>query len=429
MRQRHACVIGAGIVGSASAWALARAGWRVTLVDAHPLPGQGASLGNGAQLSHCHVEPLATPAALRALPRWLLSPDSPVRWTPQWRASHLSWLLAFVRACRGPQVQRTTQALLALSFLSRAVLTEALQAVSPGDLARLRHHRPGKLVIYRHASASTRAGVERQLAWQRAQGCEQHLLSADECGRIEPALAATGGGPIAWGVWTPGEGVIDAAALAAWFTQASGAHTRFGTPVSGFEARAGRLAAACLDGGERIEADHFVLAPGVGPGTEALQAALGLRLPIEPIKGYSLSLPILDASAAPTVSITDHARRIVHARLGDRLRVAGFAELCGADTALHARRIDALRDAVRATFPGACRLDAAPGDERPWAGLRPATPHGRPLVGATHWPNLWFNGGHGPLGLTLAAGSAALLASLMEGKAPSIDPAPYRIDA
>lgn len=425
MRQRHVCVIGAGVVGSASARALAHAGWRVTLVDAHATPGQGASLGNGGQLSHCHVEPLATPASLRALPRWMLSPDSPVRWRPQWRASHLSWLLSFVRACRWSQVQRTTQALLSLSFLSRDTLQHWLQALPDTERAQLMHHQPGKLVIYR--DEQVRAGVLRQLAWQRTPGCEQHVVTADECRRLEPALAGGGGGPIAFGVWTPGEGVVDAAALSAWLVRSSKADTRFGVPVSGFETRGGRVHAACLGShGDRIEADHFVLAPGVGAGTEALLAMLGLRLPIEPIKGYSVSLPITHPAAAPTVSITDHGRKIVHARLGERLRVAGFAELCGADTGLNQRRIEALCEAVRATFPQACRLDGAEADLRPWAGLRPATPHGRPLIGATHWPNLWFNGGHGPLGLTLAAGSAALLGSLMEGRAPAIEAAPFQ---
>src|SRR4051812_5833439 len=183
MRSRHACVIGAGIVGCATAYALARDGWRVTLVDAMPIPGQGASRANGAQLSYSYVEPLATPAALRALPGWLLSRDSPLSWQPRWQLSHWRWLAEFIRACTQARVQQTTEALLRLSFLSRDVL------------ARWQHEHPlgvqvrqaGKLVI--HRDAAKRDAAQRQVDWQARFGCRQQVLDADACRRHEPALA------------------------------------------------------------------------------------------------------------------------------------------------------------------------------------------------------------------------------------------------
>lgn len=421
MRSRHACVIGAGIVGCATAYALARDGWRVTLVDAMPIPGQGASRANGAQLSYSYVEPLATPATLRALPGWLLSADSPLRWRPRPEWSHLRWLMAFTLACRWSQVRSTTKALLALSFLSRDVLHGWLQE-QPGMGAATLHGRPGKLVIYRDTAA--RAGVQRQLAWQAAMGCEQQIVEADECGVLEPALAATGGGRIAFGVWTPSEEVVDAAALANELARASGAAFVFGREVCGFEMQGGAIQAARLGRGEgSITADHFVLA--TGPSAAGLLGPLGLALPIEPIKGYSVTLPIVDAAATPRASVTDTARKLVHARLGDHLRVAGFAELRGHDRALQARRIEALCAAVRETFPGACDFR----ENQAWAGLRPATPSGRPLVGSTRWSNLWVNAGQGALGLTLAPGSAEVLASLMGQRPSTIDADPFRVDA
>ena len=414
------CVVGAGIVGCATAYALARDGWRVTLVDAAPAPGQGATLANGAQLSYSYVEPLTTPAALAALPRWLLAPDSPLRWRPRPEWAHLRWLMAFVRACRTSRVRRTTAELLALSFHSREVLHGWLREPALGAAAvAAGHMQPGKLVLYR--GAGQREDVARQLENQRRLGCRQRLVSSEECRALEPALAATGGGAIAFGVWTEDEEVVDAARLAAALAAQSGAVQRMGSAAAGFVLRQGRMAALRLQSGEEIAADAFVLA--AGPGSTGLLRPLGMALPIEPIKGYSITLPVVQPEAAPRASITDSARKLVHARLGDSLRVAGFAELCGSDRSVDARRIEALCQAVRETFPGACSFSQV----RPWAGLRPATPTGRPLVGATRWPNLWLNTGHGALGLTLAMGSAALLAALMQGRTPAIDDAPYRV--
>lgn len=404
MARRHACIVGAGIVGCATAYALARDGWQVTLVDALHAPGQGASLANGAQLSYSYVEPLATPAALRALPGWLLSARSPLRWRPRADVAHWRWLLSFVLACRASHVQRTTEALLALSFLSRDTLHAWLNEL-PGAAAAVGHARPGKLVLYRHAGA--RAAVQRQLAWQRALGCRQRLVSADECVAIEPALAATEEPPAAFGVWTDSDEVVNPARLAEALARASGATLRLGERAVGFERQGSQLHSLCLETGERIEADHFVVA--VGAAAPELLRPLGERLPIEPIKGYSLTLPVVRDEAAPRVSVTDQARKLVFARLGNRLRVAGFADLVGSDLALAPARIDALREAVQACFPGACDLAQA----EPWAGLRPATPGGQPLIGPTRWSNLWLNTGHGALGLTLAAGSATRLAGLM----------------
>ncbi|WP_284618128.1 FAD-dependent oxidoreductase [Aquabacterium humicola] len=419
---RHVCIVGAGIVGAATAYALARDGWQVSLVDAQPAPGLGESRANGAQLSYSYVEPLATPDALRALPGWLLSDDSPLRWRPRPEAAHLRWLAAFVAACRWREVHRTTAALLALSGLSRTTLHRWL-AEQPGMAARCLHAQPGKLVLYR--DAASRAAVERQIGFQRRLGCVQRIVDADECRALEPALGASagaGGGDIAFGVWTADEEVIDTSLLAQALVEASGAARHFGAPAFAFEQRGGRIAALRLEG-RTLEADAFVLA--AGPACASLLQPLGWTPPIEPIRGYSVTLPVVNDAAAPRASVTDSARKLVYARLGPQLRIAGFAELCGADRRIDPRRIAALCDAVRATFPGACRFD----DPQPWAGLRPATPGGRPLVGATRWPGLWLNAGHGALGLTLACGSAALIADEMSGRAKRIDDRPFTFAA
>lgn len=405
MAARRVCIVGAGIVGCAAAYALAREGWAVTLVDAAAGSAQGASLANGAQLSYSYVEPLATPAALRALPGWLLAADGPVRWRPRAAWSHWRWLAAFTAACRTPQVQRSTAALLALSALSRETL-HAWLAELPGAAEAAQHRRPGKLVLYRHPSS--RSAAQRQLAWQAALGCQQQVLDAGECLAVEPALAALPQRDLAFGVWTAGEEVIDAPALAQRLAQASGAELRWGQRVAGLWCRGGRVSGLQLAGGETLVADQVVLAAGVA--TPALARPLGLALPIEPVKGYSVTLPLAQAARAPQASVTDQCSKMVFARLGAHLRVAGFAELAGHDPTVDPHRTAALVRAAHTLFPGACD-EAAP--VVPWAGLRPATPSGLPLVGPARVPGVWLDTGHGGLGLTLAAGSAARLAVAM----------------
>jgi len=408
------CIVGAGIVGCASAYALARDGWRVTLVDAASAPAQGASFANGAQLSYGYVEPLATLATLRSLPGWLLARNGPARWRPRADRAHWAWLAAFVRASWPAAVQRHTEALLALSFLSRDTLHDWLSA-EPGLGPQVGHAQPGKLVLYREPGK--RPAVQQQLQRQAALGCRKRLVSAAECSAIEPALKGAQG--VAFGVWMDSEELVDAALLARALAHTSGAQLRLGEAVHGLLQHGGRIVGVQA-GTERIEADHVVLAAGAG--LNALVRPLGWRWPVEPLKGHSVSLALARPADAPRVSITDHARKIVFARLGDMLRVAGFAELMGDDTTIDAARIGALCAAADAMFPGVCDT-RKPGA---WAGLRPATPGGLPLIGATPWPNLWLNGGHGGLGLTLAAGSAALLCGLIAGADPAIDPRPYR---
>ncbi len=415
MTARHVCVVGAGVIGAATCYRLARAGHRVTLLDAAGAPATGTTWANGAQLSYSYVEPLATPAILRKLPAMLCDAQSPVRLrlTGEW--SQMAWGLRFLAACRAATVQRSTAALLRLADLSRRELAAAMER----DGLDFHHERSGKLVIYDRAEALD--GAARQLELQRSMGCEQELLDQRGCLQREPALASQREN-IAGGIWTPGEAVGDAAALTRELivrAQARGALLRLGCRVVGWDGGRGRggrhVQAARLQSGERIVADAFVLANG--HGAAGLARPLGLRLPIYPIKGYSITLPVRDASLAPKVSVTDAQRKMVFAPLAGQLRVAGFAELVGSDLQVDRGRIQALVDAVRQVFPGGCDLQA---DPRPWAGLRPATPTSRPILGATRWSNLFLNVGHGALGLTLAMGSARVLEDALAGRAPEM---------
>ena len=419
-RRPTVCVIGAGIIGSASAFALGRAGWQVTLCDAFNAPGQGTSLANGAQLSYSYVEPLAAPTTLRSLPSLLLSPHSPFFWKPRLSLSHWKWITQFALACRQSRTDRGTRDLLGLARLSRDTLHSWLECLGT-DLSDLHYKNPGKLVIYR--DALSRPAVQRQIDLQAGYGCEQHLLSAKECLGIEPALShdqgKDQGQAMAFGVWTPSEEVIDPAALCRALSQASGATLQLGQPIRALQVHKGKVVA--IDSHEApIQADHYVLAAGLC--SVDLAGPLGLHLPLEAIKGYSITLAVQNAAAAPQVSVTDVARKIVYARLGSNVRVAGFAELGNRNLTHVPERIQSLCRCAQSIFPEAFEIS----EPHAWAGLRPATPDSLPLIGATRWPNLWINTGHGALGLTLAAGSAAVLKDLMGGFKPGIDPYPFQ---
>lgn len=416
MTYGRVCIVGAGIVGSASAFALARGSWDVTLLDSAEGPGLGTSFANGAQLSYSYVEPLATPDALVSLPKWLLDASSPLKWHPRMEFAHACWLAQFTACCRPSMVKKTTEALLALSFLSRDTLHQWLPELP--DQEQLSFTQTGKLVIYRNEKS--REHVQNQLNWQARMGCKQKIVSAQECIELEPALAATGGGTIAFGVWTADEEAIDAHTLSRSLAQASGAQCLYNCAIQRIETAHGQVTALITRDKQRIEADHFVIA--TGPDSNKLLRPLHIALPIEPIRGFSITLPIINPEAAPVVNITDTSRKTVHARLGNMLRSAGFAELCGWNTQLNAARIEALCQYVQATFPGACDLS----QPHAWAGLRPTTPSGRPIVSGTPLRNLWLNTGHGSLGLTLAAGSANVLEKLMTGQTPTIPSTPYR---
>lgn len=401
------CVLGAGIVGLAAAWQLQREGHEVMVVD-RAAPGSGASGGNGAQLSYAYVQPLADPAIWRQLPALLLARDSPLQLRPRWDLHQWRWGLSFLAACRGGASRAATAQLLALAAESRAGFERFLGDEAPDcDFAA-----GGKLVLYRDARSF--AAARRQLALQQSLGVQQWDVAVEECFALEPALRH-GSGPIAGGIYTPGECVADCLkvceALARTITR-DGGRLLLASEVRQLQMRGGRAVAALTADGA-VEADAFVVS--LGTASYRIGRGLGVYLPVYPLKGYSITLPASPLpDAAPRVSVTDAARKLVFARIGGRLRVAGMAELVGEDRGIPARRIDALRRATREVFPLAGDFASC----EPWSGLRPATPSGLPILGAhSRGPaNVLFNTGHGALGFTLAFGSAQQLA--MQLRAP-----------
>jgi D-amino-acid dehydrogenase len=401
----HVCVLGAGIVGLATAYSLRRAGHEVTVVD-RASPGIGASGGNGAQLSYSYVQPLADPAIWRQLPKLLLSPTSPLKLRPRLDVRQWLWGAQFLAACNSKTSRETTTQLLALAALSR----QSFDAMMAEEKLDCDFSATGKLVLY--ASDSAFAAARRQMLLQRELGSTQEAVDADRCVEIEPALKSRHG-QIAGAIHTPGECAADCQktcdGLFAVLRQ-NGVRFLLETPVEQLVVREGLVAAVATSQGH-LEADRYVMA--MGAGSARMARTLGVQLPVYPLKGYSITVDVAPGEdAAPRVSVTDSARKVVFARIGSRLRAAGMAELSGYDTAIDPAQIASLKSSTRTVFPGCSDFETL----SPWAGMRPATPTGLPVIGvhAKGPANLLFNTGHGALGFTLAFGSAQRISRMLE---------------
>ena len=419
-------IIGAGVIGTTAAWELLRQGKQVILLEGLEGPGLKTSYANGGQLSYDYVAPLADPGVFHDLPKWLLNPSSPLRFRPQANSRQWCWLVAFLKACNTSTARASTQALMHLSYLSRDTLHAWLQE-TPIDF---HYRRNGKLIAYRSPQLLEKA--RRQVAYQAGHGSSQRILGRQEAIEVEPALANLGNA-LAGCVHTPSEEVGDCYL----FTQAlfqrvqthPSASTRTGTHVTQLQTRQGRVTGAQLENGEVIEADQFVLANGL-QGYDLLKT-VGHTVRLYGLKGYSLSIPLPpgtssgspDTPIAPSISVTDYERRIVYARIGDLLRIAAMVDMGDSSSDINPARIRHLKAEVQQSFP---RLAVEQAEA--WAGERPATPDGRPIIGRSRrFDNLWLNLGHGALGFTLACGSAVLLSALMtQGRGP-IDAAPFQM--
>ncbi|MCH1880142.1 D-amino acid dehydrogenase [Alcaligenes ammonioxydans] len=413
----HVCIIGAGVIGMSTAFMLRQKGIKVTVLEAGPQVAGQTSFANGGQLSYSYVAPLADPGVFKDLPRWLLNKDSPLRFKPALSLQQWRWLLHFLKACRSDVVRRTTAQMLSLSYLSRDVLHD-WQARFNLEFA---HQRNGKLIVFRSPGPFEHAREQAQL--QAELGSSQQVLEAAQVLELEPSLQALGS-RLQGAIYTPSEEAGDACLFALALherLQNDGDYElRLNTPVQRFVMEGRDIRAVHTPQGE-FQADQFVLASGMG--TVSLLRQLGGRPLIYPLKGYSLSLPLEGLNqAVPAISVTDYEQRIVYARLGKVLRMAAMVDIGFEGLDIPAARMATLKQQVNGLFPG-LPLEQA----QTWAGLRPATPSGKPVVGASKLAGrLWVNAGHGALGFTLACGSAAILAAHLTGEASPIDDAPFR---
>jgi len=413
-------VLGAGVVGVASAWYLAADGHEVTVIERQPLPAQETSFANGGQISVSHAEPWANPRAPWTALKWLGREDAPLLWRLRADPAQWAWGLRFLRECTTARARANVGAIVRLGLASRAALQSLRRELG------LEYDQLERGILHFYTDAREFEHAIPQAALMRDFGCERVPQTAAVCLAIEPALAGSRV-PIVGGTYTAGDESGDARKFTQALAQRAalrGVRFRHGETVAGLECGGSRLTGVRLASGECVAADITVLA--LGSYSPLFLKPLGIRLPVYPAKGYSVTMVLPDGVAAPTVSLTDDGHKIVISRLGQTLRVAGTAEFNGYDTAINPVRCAALRLRIGEVFPalaGANEVDR-------WAGLRPATPGNVPLVGdmsGAGLAGLWLNTGHGTLGWTLACGSGRLLADLVCGRDPGLDASPYRL--
>lgn len=413
-------VLGAGVVGVSSAWYLRQAGHSVTLVDRQYAPGLETSFANGSQISVSHAEPWANPHAVAQILRWLGREDAPLLFRLRADAAQWRWGLHFLLECLPWRTRCNIAAIIRLALYSRS----ALQALRAETGIQYDHAERGILHFYTDpAQFALAQGAARVMA---EFGCERVLKTPQELLELEPAL-----GHALPGIVGGDHAAEDESGDACTFTQRlaarcfeSGVKMHNCASITALDAGGDAIAGVrctTLEGEARtLSADAYVVA--LGSHSARLLQPLGIRPVIYPVKGYSLTIPVADSDEAPRVSLTDDEHKLVFSRLGQRLRVAGTAELNGYNNSLNDVRCDAILRRVVELFPRAGDFAAA----TRWCGLRPATPSNLPYIGATPYRNLYLNTGHGTLGWTLACGSGRLLADLLSGKAPDVDPVPYR---
>lgn len=395
-------IIGAGVVGVATAWAAARQGLSVELVDRASGPALGASFANGGQLSYAYTDAMAGPALWKQIPALLRGSDPAFRLRLDGNPAIWRWGLSLLGQARSARMQRNTLSTLRLAQASQRAM-EALLERHPIDF---QHAVAGKLHLY-FSRQALRTGL-RMVELKRPHGVRQTVLDAAGVADVEPAVAQAEG--LVGAVYSPDEAVGDpwrfAAGLLEVLQRQYAVRTRFDFDLDRIQRRGRRWLLGSRHG-EQVEARRLVVCTGIDSAT--LLRPLGIRLPLMAIKGHSFTAPC--GPQAPATSITDTARKIVFCRLGDRIRVAGLADINDWSPAVDAGRYRQLLALARESLPGAADYDRA---SAPWAGLRPATPDSRPVI-ANVGENLTCNTGHGMLGWTLAMGSAENAVALALG--------------
>src|SRR5215472_6376738 len=405
-------VLGAGVIGTTSAWYLARAGHEVTVVDRQPEAALETSFANGGQISVSHSEPWANPTAPLKILCWLGREDAPLLFRPRAEVGEWLWGLRFLVECLPDRARHNTEAAFALAMYSR----EQLRQLRRETLIAYDARTSGILHLYEERGEFEHA--KRQADVLRARGMELEVKAPQECRRIEPALEQSSVA-IQGGIYAASDESGDAHLFTknlSGLCSAEGVTFRFNVSVKRLESGRGAIERVVIDDEAGIEeslrADAYVVA--LGSYSPLLLQGVGISIPVYPVKGYSITLALEPGDLAPQTSITDHSRKIVLSRLGERLRVAGTVENTSYDTEMNESRCQALVRRCREWFPKA----GSPERARFWTGLRPATPNNLPLIGCSKFPNLFLNTGHGTLGWTLACGSGRALADIVSGRQP-----------
>ena len=405
-------VLGAGVIGVTSAWYLAKAGHEVTVIDRQAAPALETSFANAGEISPGYASPWAAPGIPVKAIKWMFQEHAPLIIQPRPDWAKISWMARMLMNCTEAAYAVNKSRMVRLAEYSRDCLMELRQETGISYDERTQ----GTLQLFR--TEKQVAAAEKDIAVLKADGVPFEVLDADQCVAAEPGLAAAKG-KIAGGLRLPGDETGDCFKFTQSLSRMAeglGVTFRYGVGIDGLEAEGGRIVAVRTSEG-RVTADAFVVA--LGSYSPQLVAPFGMKLPVYPVKGYSITVPIVDEGRAPVSTVMDETHKIAITRLGDRIRVGGMAEIAGFDLSLKAKRQATLTHSVEDLFGGA-------GDQSKatfWCGLRPMTPDGTPVVGRSPISNLFLNTGHGTLGWTMAAGSGRVLADLMSGKRAEIEAA------
>jgi D-amino-acid dehydrogenase len=405
----HVIVLGAGVIGVTQAWYLAEAGHQVTVIDRQAAPALETSFANAGEISPGYSAPWAAPGVpLKAL-KWMFERHAPLIIDPTPSVAKYTWMAQMLMNCTSAAYGVNKARMVRLAEYSRDCLTDlrGRTGITFDD------RQQGTLQVFRTVRQVEAAAKDIKVL--KAGGVAFEVLDAAGCVAVEPGLAAAKG-QIAGGLRLPKDETGDChlfttrlAAMAA----AKGVAFRWGVDIRRLVVDGGRVTGVETADGV-LRADAVVVA--LGSFSPAMVKPMGLRLPVYPMKGYSITLPIIDAARAPVSTVMDETHKIAITRLGDRIRVGGMAEIAGFSRSLPERRKETLLHSVQGLFGGAG--DAARATF--WTGLRPMTPDGTPVVGRTGVAGLFLNTGHGTLGWTMAAGSGRVLADIISGRRPDI---------
>lgn len=403
-------VLGSGVIGVSCAYQLAQAGHEVTVVERQPAAALETSYGNAGEVSPGYSSPWAGPGVPVKAVKWLLMHHRPLVIRPRFDLNLVRWGLAMLRNCTSARYELNKGRMVRLAEYSR----DCLKALRTETGIHYDERMQGTLQLFR--TQAQLDGTAADIAILRRYGVAFELLDRDGCIRHEPALAGVRE-KFVGGLRLPGDETGDCfkftqnlAALAA----RQGVQFRYGTQIRRLQ-HAGKQIDGVLTDTGTLRADAYLVA--LGSYSPLLLKSVGIRIPVYPVKGYSITVPIAEAAGAPESTVMDESHKVAVTRLGDRIRVGGTAELAGYTLKLHHARRQTLEHVVTDLFPRGGDVGRA----EFWCGLRPMTPDGTPVVGATRLPNLFLATGHGTLGWTMAAGTGRVMADVISGRAPGID--------
>jgi D-amino-acid dehydrogenase len=403
-------VLGAGVIGTTTAWYLNQAGHDVTVVDRLSGPALEASYANAGQVSPGYSAPWAAPNIPTKAIKWLMMNHPPLILHAKPDMAMIRWTLQMLRNCTSARYFENKGRMVRLAEYAR----DELDALRQKTNIQYDGREQGTLQLFRTEKQLKDAHKDVEVL--KSEGVPFELLDPEGCRRAEPGLAFSDI-PYVGALRLPGDETGDCKIFTqtlADMAQAAGVKFRWNETILSVEKNGTEIEGVITDK-ETLTADAYVMA--LGSWSPQMSKALGLTLPIYPVKGYSITAQIVDDSRAPVSTVMDESYKVAITRLGKRIRVGGMAELNGFNKDLSDRRRSTLNYSVGSLFPGAGDLETA----EFWCGLRPNTPDGTPIVGPTKYQNLWLNTGHGTLGWTMSCGSAAVIADLISAKPPAIE--------